>query len=64
MDEGRIPDGIERLVEEVRRERDLQVRMNQLNAAGAGPQTPRPASGESSSGNQRSGDADMIESPS
>jgi len=32
MDEGRIPDGIKKLVDEVRQERDLQAQMNQLNA--------------------------------
>ncbi len=63
MDEGRLPEGIERLVEEVRRERDLQVRMNQLNAVGGGPLTPRPASGGSSAGGANH-DADMAESPS
>jgi hypothetical protein len=53
MDEGKMPEGIERLVEEVRRERDLQIQMNQLNAAS---NTPRPPT--------RSDEADMIESPS
>lgn len=32
MDEGRMPDGIQNLVEDVRQERDLQSQMNQLNA--------------------------------
>ena len=53
MDEGKMPEGIERLVEEIRRERDLQIQMNQLNAAS---HTPRPPT--------RSDDADMAESPS
>ncbi len=48
-----MPEGIERLVEEVRRERDLQIQMNQLNAAS---NTPRPPT--------RSDETDMIESPS
>jgi len=50
MDEGRMPEGIEQLVEEVRRERDLQIQMNQLNAAGLA-NTPRPPT--------RSDDTDM-----
>ncbi|KAI9560832.1 hypothetical protein GHT06_011784 [Daphnia sinensis] len=53
MDDGKMPEGIERLVEEVRRERDLQIQMNQLNAAS---HTPRPPT--------RSDETDMIESPS
>jgi len=43
MDEGRLPDGIQNLVEEVRQERDLQAQMNQLNA-----RTPIPADAEMS----------------
>ena len=57
MDEGRIPEGIERLVEELKRERELQTQMNQLNASAG---TPKPPSGS----NIYSDDADMIESPS
>lgn len=53
LDEGRLPDGIERLAEEVRRERDLQIQMNKLNAAS---HTPRPPT--------RSDEAEMVESPS
>lgn len=52
MDEGRIPEGIEQLVDEVRRERDLQIQMNQLNATS---HTPRPPT--------RADDTDMIGSP-
>lgn len=43
MDEGRMPDRIKNLVEEVRQERDLQAQMNQLNA-----RTPIPADTEMS----------------
>lgn len=43
MDEGRIPDGIQNLVEDVRQERDLQSQMNQLNA-----RTPKSADTEMS----------------
>ena len=35
-----MPEGIEQLVEEVRRERELQIQMNQLNSTGLA--TPRP----------------------
>ena len=49
MDEGRVPDGIQRLLEDVRRDRELQAQMNQLNAS---QHTPGQA------------DAEMSDSPS
>jgi hypothetical protein len=49
MDEGRVPDGIQRLLEDVRRDRELQTQMNQLNAS---QHTPGQA------------DAEMSDSPS
>ena len=52
LDDGRMPDGIEQLVEEVRRERDLQIQMNQLNATSHNPRPPI-----------RANDSDMVGSP-